>query len=87
MPHCTDMEGMQSPEMKQKFTEGPVGILTLKKPGPVPMGGSLVQWFVFALVISYITANVAYALTQVSLAVRMCFASRESWRGWVTLAR
>jgi len=59
-PHCNNMKEMQSPEMKQKYTEGPVGIITLKKPGPVEMGGALVQWFVFTLVISFLVGNVAY---------------------------
>ncbi len=60
IPHCKDMKEMQSPEMKQKYAEGPVGLLTLKKPGPVAMGGALVQWFVFALVISFLVGNVAH---------------------------
>jgi hypothetical protein len=85
MPHCTDMKEMQSPEMKQKFTEGPVGIITLKKPGPVQMGGSLAQWFVFTLVISYITAYVAYHALQTGVPSRghvLRLAGIVAWLGY-----
>ena len=50
---------MGSPEAKRKFEEGPVGVLNLKPTGSYGMGRSLVQWFVFALVVSFFVAYVA----------------------------
>lgn len=57
-PHCDSMQELQTPEMKQKFIDGPVGILTIRPSGEWSMGPSLAQWFGFSLVIS---ALVAYA--------------------------
>jgi hypothetical protein len=59
IPYCSEMKDMQSPEMQQKFTEGPVAVLNLKRPGPPSMGPSLGQWFLFCLVVSFFVAYVA----------------------------
>ena len=59
IPYCSDMKEMSSPEMQQKFIEGPVGVLNLKRPGLPKMGPSLAQWFLFCLVVSYGLAWVA----------------------------
>jgi hypothetical protein len=59
IPYCMDMKEMQKPEMKQKYIEGPLGLLYLRKPGPVSMGPSLSQWFVFTVVHSFFVAYVA----------------------------
>lgn len=59
IPYCSSMKEMESPEMKQKYAEGPVGVLNLKAPGAVSMGPSLAQWFVFSLVVSFFLAYVA----------------------------
>lgn len=58
-PHVADMKLMDTPEVKQKFIEGPVGVLYLRRPGPPGMGRSLLQWFVFLLVVSFFVAYVA----------------------------
>lgn len=59
IPYCADMKQMDSPEMKQKFAEGPIGVLNLKPNGYHGMGSTLVQWFVFSLVVSFFIAYVA----------------------------
>ncbi|MGH7498459.1 MAG: hypothetical protein ACREL3_06360 [Gemmatimonadales bacterium] len=59
IPHCADMKEMESPEMKQKYAEGPVGVLNIKPNGSVGMGPALGQWFVFTLVVSFFIAYVA----------------------------
>jgi hypothetical protein len=59
IPYCSEMKEMQSPEMQQKFAEGPVAVLNLKRPGPPSMGPSLGQWFLFCLVVSFFVAYVA----------------------------
>lgn len=59
IPHCADMKQMDSPEMKAKYVEGPVGILNIKPSGAYSMGPALGQWFVFNLVVSFFVAYVA----------------------------
>ena len=58
IPYCTPKE-MESPEMKRKRVEGPVGVLNLKPPGAYGMGPSLIQWFGFTAVVSFFVAYVA----------------------------
>lgn len=64
MPYCPDMKEAQSPPMVQKYTEGPVGMLVLRAPGVIRMGGQLVQWFIYTLVISLFAAYVAAHTVQ-----------------------
>ena len=59
LPYCGTMKEMQTPEMQQKFVEGPVAVLNLRRPGPPSMGPSLAQWFIFSLVVSALVAYVA----------------------------
>jgi hypothetical protein len=59
IPYCPSMKEMSAPEMQQKMKEGPMAVLNLRPIGAISMGPSLAQWFVFALVISYVTAYVA----------------------------
>lgn len=59
IPYCIGPEEMKKPEMMQKFTDGPVGMLLLRRPGAVSMGPLLAQWFVYLLVVSFFTAYVA----------------------------
>ncbi|HEX6616189.1 MAG TPA: hypothetical protein VF046_07765 [Gemmatimonadales bacterium] len=58
IPYCEPKQ-MGSPENIQKQTEGPVAVLNLKAAGPFRMGPSLLQWFVFALVVSAFLAYLA----------------------------
>jgi hypothetical protein len=58
-PYCSDMKEMQTPEMKQKYAEGPVGVLMLRPAGEMSMGPYLAQWFVYSLVVSALVAYVA----------------------------
>jgi hypothetical protein len=59
IPYCPDPKEMESPEMQQKFIEGPVGVLNLRRPGPPTMGPMLLQWFLFILVVSFFIAYLA----------------------------
>jgi hypothetical protein len=59
IPYCSSMKEMESPQMKHKFAEGPVGVLNLRQPGAQGMGPSLVQWFVFSLIVSFFIAYIA----------------------------
>ena len=59
IPYCPDMKEMESPEMKQKFIEGPIGVLYLRRPGPPTMGPMLLQWFLYILVVSFFLGYLA----------------------------
>jgi hypothetical protein len=59
VPYCKDMKEMQTPEMQQKYAEGPVAVVRLRPPGPPTMGPALNQWFMFILIVSLFIAWVA----------------------------
>lgn len=59
IPYCKDMKEMQGPEMQQKFIEGPVAFVVMRASGPPKMGGLLVQWFIYGLVVALIAACLA----------------------------
>jgi hypothetical protein len=60
LPACAgSMAEMQSPEMRAKFERGPVGWLTVLPPGMPRIGKSLVQWFLYCLVVSLFAAYLA----------------------------
>ncbi len=54
-PYCTHKE-MKSPEMVEKYKEGPVGTVTIFPTGPVNMGKYLAQWFVYCLIVGFVVA-------------------------------
>ncbi|HEX7048180.1 MAG TPA: hypothetical protein VF275_11480 [Gammaproteobacteria bacterium] len=72
LPFCT-MENANSPEMKQKLADGPVGIMFLRGSGPASMGPTLVQWFVFTVVVSLFAAYVAAATLPATAADMQVF--------------
>jgi len=41
VPHCADMKDLAKPEMQKKFIDGPVAIVTVRRPGPPSMGTPL----------------------------------------------
>jgi len=59
MPCPGSKEDRTSPEFIAKMTRGPVVMMTVWKNGPPAMGASLVQWFVFCIVVSAFTAYLA----------------------------
>ncbi len=59
LPHCQDMKEMGGEAMTKKYTEGPVGYLTLTPNGPPQIPRSLVQWVVLSTVISAVAAILA----------------------------
>jgi hypothetical protein len=62
LPHCADMKEIQGEPMQKKFLEGPVGFVTLRKNGPPSMGGSLLQWFTFNLIVSMLAGDISLQL-------------------------
>ena len=57
-PHCTGAAEMNDPDMKKKWEQGPVGMIYVLPNGPPAMGKSLIQWFVYSLVVSFLVAYV-----------------------------
>lgn len=51
-PSADSMKDAYTPEMIEKFKEGPVGIMTVLPSGPPAMGKCLVQWFLYTILIS-----------------------------------
>lgn len=58
LPHCNHKD-MNTPAMTEKFKQGPVGFLTLRRNGPPALGPFLIQWFVFCLVVGTVAACLA----------------------------
>jgi hypothetical protein len=73
IPHVSDMKLMESPEYLAKVQEGLVAVLNLRPNGVVGMGKALGQWFVFALVVSAVTAIVAATVLPVGTSYMMVF--------------
>jgi hypothetical protein len=57
-PHTTHKD-MKSPEMAEKYKQGPVGMLTVFPTGPVNMGKFLGMWFGYCLAIGFFVAYLA----------------------------
>jgi hypothetical protein len=59
-PYCTH-QNMKSPEIQEKYKQGPVGFLTIFPSGPPVLPKFLAMWFAYCLVIgvfvAYITAH------------------------------
>jgi hypothetical protein len=61
-PCPASMKDMATPEMQEKYSKGPVGFMFVFPNGPPAVGKSLVQWFLFSMVVSVF---VAYAANMV----------------------
>lgn len=58
-PHVASMKELSSPEVIQRFERGPVGVMTVFPNGMPRMGKSLVQWFLFSVLVGFLVAYVA----------------------------
>ena len=58
-PCAGTMKNMGSPEMIEKFKQGPVGFLTVVPSGVPAMGKCLTLWFLFSILIGVFVAYVA----------------------------
>ena len=59
IPRPLSREDLRSPEFAEKVNQGPNLILTVLPNGPWPMSRNLIQWFLYALVLSALGAYVA----------------------------
>jgi hypothetical protein len=60
-PYCADHKLMNSPEMQRKFAEGPVGVIYIRRSGPMQIGPFLGKWFAYSLAVSAAVAYLARA--------------------------
>lgn len=63
-PHCSSMKEMGSPEFAAKLQSGPVGHMTVFAGGSHGMGKSLLQWFIYCVVIGVFVAYTASLALQ-----------------------
>jgi hypothetical protein len=59
IPRAASMQEMRTPEFKEKMRQGPVAVMTVMPNGLIDMKRSLVQWFVFLLVVGVFVAYIA----------------------------
>lgn len=59
-PYCADMKAMDSEEMQTKMNQGPIGFMTIMPNGQWPMGKSLLQWFLYTLLVGIFIACAAH---------------------------
>lgn len=60
LPRPDSMKEMCSPEMVERFERGPVGQLIVVPSAPPAMGKSLLQWFLFSVLVSIFVAYIAW---------------------------
>ena len=68
LPRPSGMADMKSPEFIEKMTRGPRMSLSVLPNGPSNLGGSLLSWFVFVLVVTLIGAHLASGVLPVGAA-------------------
>lgn len=59
IPHAGSSENMKSPEFIEKANKGPVAFMTVIENGPPKMGGSLVMWFLYSVLVGIFAAYIA----------------------------
>lgn len=52
-------EARNDPAMRERFAQGPVGMVILRRSGPMNMGASLIKWFLFCILVSLFCAMIA----------------------------
>ena len=77
MPYAGSMEAMKSKEFSDKFAKGPVVTMTVSAGGPMNMGGQLMQWFLYAVVISIFTAYLTGRVLPAGAELPRCVSSRR----------
>jgi hypothetical protein len=61
LPRAKSMKDCNAPEFVEKLNRGPVLLMTVLTNGPMSMSRPLVQWFIFIVVVSVLTAYLAGA--------------------------
>jgi hypothetical protein len=60
-PKPDSMKDMQTPQFQEKFKTGPVAFMTVRPNGAMTMSSSLVQWFIYSLIVSIFAGYIAGA--------------------------
>ena len=58
IPRAANQKEMRTPEFDERLKKGPVMMLTVWPNGPFNMGKSLMQWFIYTIVVSIFAAYV-----------------------------
>ena len=58
MPYAGSTKAMGSPEFIEKVSKGPVAFITMMQSGRPSMTGSLIQWFLYSIVVAIFTAYI-----------------------------
>jgi hypothetical protein len=58
MPCGSGPASMKDPAFIDRMSKGPVAMMTVRRSGPPSMGSSLVQWFVYCLVVGVFAAYI-----------------------------
>jgi hypothetical protein len=61
MPFAGSMAAMKTPEFEAKLKEGPVVFMTVRPSGSASITGSLVQWFLYSILVSVFAGYLAGA--------------------------
>jgi hypothetical protein len=59
IPYAGSPEAMKTPEFIEKANKGPVAFVTVMENGIPSMAGSLVQWFLYCIVVSIFAGYIA----------------------------
>jgi hypothetical protein len=59
IPYANSMKAMKEPSYMERMNRGPVGVVTVGPNGMPNMGSSLLQWFLYSLLVSLFAAYVA----------------------------
>lgn len=59
LPYMPDMKDCKSPAAVKRFEDGPIALLRVQKNGVPTMGASLTLYFLYCLLVSFVTAYVA----------------------------
>jgi hypothetical protein len=59
LPCAGTAAAMKDPKYIERMTKGPVVIMTVTKPGPPSMGGSLVLWFIYCVIVGILAAYIS----------------------------
>lgn len=96
IPYGGGPKEMNTPEMRARFEEGPVGFVSIMPSGMPRMGKALATWFAYTLVVSFFTAYLTgrtlgpgaeylavhrVAGTVAFLSYSMAHASDSIWKG------
>jgi len=57
-PRADSTADMKSQEYLEKTKKGPVAVVTVMESGPPKMGGALIQWFLFSILVGILAAYI-----------------------------